>query len=177
LVQDAMYFLSREWKRDRQVIDLTNVARFAEYLSNRIGTEGLIPEPAKQDASGQAAAFDTQRMEVPEATRDLLLAWVRELAEMLADAELYAARLEAWSPDRARRVSGAVRDTLRLGVGPSLLRKVGDQKFAWNYDRAGILLVAPEPAPKSGRPEIAHAMPVESDIAFIRAFATALAAI
>jgi hypothetical protein len=188
LVHDAMYYLTRRWKREEEVIDLSEKGElaFATYLSDRIGTEGVLPEPVAVTPNGKPRdGFDTERMDIDDTTREFLLNGVRSLAAMLADHDLFERYLDAWNAERVAEgrpaVGGGVRDALQLKRSTPLLRRVGDASanlFGWNYDRAGLELIM-QPA---GRAADEFAPPsavtdIDDDIRFIREFAKALGAI
>ena len=185
LVHDAMYYLTRLWKKEEEVIDLSDSGKisFSTYLSDRIGTEGVLPEPVAVAPNGKRDAFDTERMQIDETTRDFLLNGVRSLAAMLADHDFFERYLDAWNAERLAEgrpaVGGGVRDTLQLKRSTPLLRRVGDEgsnRYKWNYDRAGLLLVfSPAGAPADEfAPPLGHLTDIDDDIAFIREFANAL---
>jgi hypothetical protein len=188
LVHDAMYYLTRRWKREEEIIDLSEsgTLAFSTYLSDRIGTEGVLPEPVAVAPNGKPReGFDTERMEIDDTTREFLLNGVRSLAAMLADHDLFERYLDAWNAERLAEgrpaVGGGVRDTLQLKRSTPLLRHVGDANanlYGWNYDRAGLELIvqpagraADEFAPPSSQTDI------DDDIRFIREFAKALGGI
>jgi hypothetical protein len=189
LVHDAVYYLTRRWKKEEEIIDLSEpgAGAFSAYLSDRIGTEGVVPEPESRARTGDGspAALDTERMVIDETTRDFLLNGVRSLAALLAAHDLFERYLDAWNAERHAEgrpaVGGGVRDALQLKRSTPLLRRVGDEgsnRYAWNYDRAGLQLVfspagaaADEFAPPTALTDI------DDDIAFIRAFAAALEAV
>jgi hypothetical protein len=186
LAHDAMYYLTRLWrKKEEEVIDLSDNGKlaFSTYLSDRIGTEGVLPEPVAVTPNGKRDAFDTERMQIDESTRDFLLNGVRSLAAMLADHDLFERHLDAWNAERLAEgrlaVGGGVRDTLQLNRSTPLLDRVGDEgsnRSAWTYDPAGLLLVfSPAGAPADEfAPPLANLTDIDDDIAFIREFANAL---
>ena len=51
-----MYYLTRLWKKEEEVIDLSDSGKisFSTYLSDRIGTEGVLPGTGRRRAEREA---------------------------------------------------------------------------------------------------------------------------
>ena len=162
-VYDALYYPGRQWKAGHD-FDFTpaGAAGFCDYLERRIGREA------------HADPDDLDR--VPERLGGILTGLARQVADLLADNELFVERAQAWEAERARvghpLVSPAVWEALRRDRPDELvpLLSCEGDSYRWIYNTAGVL------GGVDAAPAAAESIAADwrADVAFIRAFEIAL---
>lgn len=136
LAHDAMYYITREWIRQREgddkkgeVLDLEEgeaaTREFTTYLASRMRTEG---KGAANGAAPNATGEDAEPAP-SERTATFLLQRVRELAQLLSSASALASAISKWNRTRVQSerapVAVSVLNAVTLDYGPAVAAAAG----------------------------------------------------